>query len=102
MGIFDFLFKKKAQAPVAAPSDPNLETSASSGPVLDCQQMRCPMPIVKIAEAFRGMNTADELTVLATDPAFRADLDAWVRKTGNQLVEFQDGVVKQAILRKAT
>ena len=67
---------------------------------LDCRNLNCPMPIVKIAKAFRALRTGQTLEVTATDPAFRADVEAWVRKTGQQLVKFEDGPVKVALIQK--
>lgn len=67
---------------------------------LDCANLNCPMPIVKISGEIRTMNTGDTLQITATDPAFKADLEAWVRKTGNELVSFKDGSLKVAVIRK--
>lgn len=63
--------------------------------------MNCPMPIVMISKAFKNMSAEDTLEVEATDPAFRADVEAWIRKTGNILEKFEDGTPQRAYLRKA-
>jgi tRNA 2-thiouridine synthesizing protein A len=68
--------------------------------VLDCRSLNCPMPIVKIAKAMRTMEVAQVLKVTASDPAFKADVEAWVRKTGNELLEFTDGKEQTALLKK--
>jgi len=68
--------------------------------ILDCKNLNCPMPIVKIAQTFKKMETDELLEVHATDPAFRADVEAWARKTGNELVSFVDEEVKKAIIKK--
>jgi len=41
--------------------------------------------------------------VLADDPAFKPDVEAWARKTGHELVSFQlfDGVA-EAVIRKVS
>jgi TusA-related sulfurtransferase len=75
-------------------------TSLSGNPVLDCSAVHCPMPIVMIAKRFEQMNSGDELEVLASDKAFRSDLEAWLRKTGNILVSFSDEALKRAIIKK--
>lgn len=67
---------------------------------LNCNNLNCPMPIVKISKAFRALKAGQTLEVTATDPAFRADVEAWVRKTGQQLVRFEDGPVKTALIQK--
>lgn len=68
---------------------------------LDCKGLNCPMPIVKISKAVKGLSSGDDLRVEATDPAFRADLDAWLKKMGHSLVEFDDGQTQVAVIRKA-
>jgi len=69
--------------------------------ILDCKNLNCPMPIVKISKAFKELLEGDTLEVQATDPAFKADVEAWIRKTGEILVSFteQDNY-KVALLQK--
>lgn len=52
---------------------------------LDCKGLMCPMPIVKISKISKEMSSGQTLQVTATDPAFKADVDAWCTKTGNTL-----------------
>ena len=66
---------------------------------LDCRQMLCPMPIVKLSMTIKRLASGDLLRVTATDPAFGPDLDAWAEMTGHKIVEFKDGAVKEALLR---
>lgn len=67
---------------------------------LDCKELRCPMPVVRISQAFKAMAVGDRLHVEACDPAFRADLEAWLRRMGHRLVEFRDGPAQVAIIEK--
>ena len=67
---------------------------------LDCTKLRCPMPIVKISQAVKAMANGDLLHVDASDPAFQADLEAWIRRMGHRLVKFHDGPVQQAVIEK--
>ena len=55
---------------------------------LDCKAISCPMPIVRIAKAVKTMSPEQTLEVEATDPAFQADVQAWTRRTGNELLSF--------------
>lgn len=48
---------------------------------LDCRGMRCPIPIVKLAQAIKE---SDEVTLLSDDPATLPDLTAWARMTKNE------------------
>jgi len=68
---------------------------------LDCRELLCPMPIVQLSMAVKKLSSGDLLQVLATDPAFKPDLDAWAELTGHAVIEFQDGPVKKATLRVA-
>lgn len=67
---------------------------------LDCKQLKCPMPIVKLAMAMRDLAVGAELLVEATDPAFLADVRAWSRMTGHAIAELADAEVKQVLVRK--
>ena len=58
------------------------------------------MPIVKISQAMKTMARGDSLLVQASDPAFKADLEAWVRRLGHRLLEFHDGPTQQAVIEK--
>lgn len=58
------------------------------------------MPIVKVGMAIRSLQPGDRLTVEATDPAFEPDLEAWARKTGHRILEFEKGSVQRAVVEK--
>jgi TusA-related sulfurtransferase len=58
------------------------------------------MPVVKISQTVKALAGGDVLRVEATDPAFRADVEAWVRCMGHRLLEFHDGPVQQAVIEK--
>ena len=68
---------------------------------LDCRGMSCPMPIVRISRRMSGLALHDTLTVQAQDPSFRADVEAWVRKLGQELQAFsEDNGVQTAVILK--
>ena len=67
---------------------------------LDCRHLTCPMPIVKISRAMKAIASGETLAIRATDAAFRADLEAWVSKSGHELLEFADGAEQFALLKK--
>jgi TusA-related sulfurtransferase len=58
------------------------------------------MPIVKISQAMKTMACGERLLVEASDPAFKADLEAWVRRLGHRLLEFHDGAIQHAVIEK--
>jgi tRNA 2-thiouridine synthesizing protein A len=68
---------------------------------LDVKGLSCPLPIVKTAQALRGMASGELIEVLATDPGSVKDFAAWSKATGNALVEAtQDASVYRFVVRK--
>ena len=61
---------------------------------LDCRGLYCPLPIIKMQKAVKGMAEGEIIKVLATDSGSKRDFDSWCRKTGNKLLESteDDGV----------
>jgi len=66
---------------------------------LDCTHLSCPMPIVEITRTVRSMEPGQLLEVQAKDGAFRSDVEAWSRRTGNLLENFSDGDIQFAWIR---
>ncbi len=67
---------------------------------LDCKSLKCPMPIVQISKTIKSMKAGQTLEVVARDPAFQMDLEAWIRKLGHDLVEFNEGEIQRALIMK--
>ena len=63
---------------------------------LECQGLNCPMPIVRVSQTMKGMPAGQTLEVTADDPAFGADVKAWIKKMGYALLEFEEGAVQRA------
>lgn len=53
---------------------------------LDCSGLACPMPILKTKKAVDSLQIGQILKMIATDPGSSADMDAWTKKTGHELV----------------
>ncbi len=69
--------------------------------VVDAKGLSCPMPIVKTAQAIKGLASGQLLEVLSTDPGSVKDFTAWAKSTGNPLVEqAEEGGVFRFVLRK--
>lgn len=68
---------------------------------LDTKGLNCPIPIVKAKKALAGMSAGQVLEVLATDPGAVKDFEAFCRKTGNEILEWNetDGVFNFQIKR---
>ena len=69
---------------------------------LDAKGLKCPMPIVKTAQAIKNIAPGELLEVLTTDAGAVADFAAWSRSTGNTLIEqtIADGVYRFVLRRK--
>jgi TusA-related sulfurtransferase len=59
------------------------------------------MPVAKTSKEIKTMEIGEILEVLATDPASMADIQAWSKSTGNELLssERDEGVFKFYIRR---
>ncbi len=64
---------------------------------LDCSGLNCPIPIVKTSKAIKKLDSGQTIEVLATDPAFEADINAWAKRLKHTIVEF--GAPSQGTLR---
>jgi len=53
---------------------------------LDLKGLLCPMPIVKLSKAIKEVEVGQSIEAFATDPGVMADVPAWCRTTGNELV----------------
>ena len=72
--------------------------------VIDSRGTMCPGPITDLFRAFRNANIGDTLELWATDPAAKSDVQAWAKRSGNEVLAIIDekGYVKiqVRILRK--
>jgi tRNA 2-thiouridine synthesizing protein A len=68
---------------------------------LDCQGLNCPIPIVRISQTMKKIESRQTLEVIANDPAFSADVKAWVKKMGHTLLELEEGEIYRAIIQKS-
>jgi tRNA 2-thiouridine synthesizing protein A len=68
---------------------------------VDSRGKSCPLPIVLIAKALRDAASGTRLTVQADDRAFPEDVKAWCRKTGHELLSFDNKPgFYQAVIQK--
>ena len=56
---------------------------------IDLKGLLCPIPIVKMAKGSKKSRLARPLRPSATDPGVMADIPAWCRSTGNELVTLE-------------
>ena len=53
---------------------------------LDCLGLKCPLPVVHLARRIVEIEPGQVIEVLADDPAAAADIAAWCRMRGQELV----------------
>lgn len=58
---------------------------------LDARGLQCPMPVVKTSQEIKTVPVGGILEVLATDPGSMADISAWAKSSGNELVKMEKG-----------
>jgi len=54
---------------------------------VDARGMRCPLPVIRLADAARDAPAGTCIVVLASDPAARYDIPAWCRMREHELAE---------------
>lgn len=64
------------------------ETQIETTETLDASGLLCPMPVVKIAKAFKVLAPGQVVKLIATDRGSVADIPAWAESTGNELLEW--------------
>ena len=68
---------------------------------LDLTGLRCPTPIVKLNTEMRALAPGEAIEVVASDPAFEPDVQAWCRRTGNELMSLErDPACVRAVIRR--
>ena len=58
---------------------------------LDCRGMNCPLPVLKTKKAIKSLHAGDVLKVVATDPGSVADMAAFSRRTGHEILDQSEG-----------
>jgi len=56
---------------------------------LDARGLKCPMPVVKTSQEIKSIGVGGVLLVIATDPGSMADIQAWTKSTGTELVKME-------------
>ena len=69
---------------------------------LDCRDMRCPLPIIALANGIGDIAVDQTMAVVTSDPAARADVPAWCRMRGHGYVgedAAEDGIARFVVRR---
>ena len=71
---------------------------------LDCRGLRCPLPVIRLANGIGDVPVGGVVAVEADDPATRADVPAWCRMRGQEYageVAADDGTPTYLVLRRS-
>jgi peroxiredoxin family protein/rhodanese-related sulfurtransferase/TusA-related sulfurtransferase len=69
---------------------------------VDAKGLKCPGPIVSVADVIGNIPSGQRIHVEATEDAFLSDIKVWCQRTGNQLVSLDNanGVIEAVIEKK--
>jgi tRNA 2-thiouridine synthesizing protein A len=68
---------------------------------LDCRGLVCPVPVIKLAKAIKGIAVGDVIEMLTTDPGSVPDMEGFQNQTGHRILsrEERDGVYRFLVQR---
>jgi TusA-related sulfurtransferase len=53
---------------------------------INLEGLLCPIPVVRVSQAVKNLPVGGILEATATDPGVLADIPAWARSTGNEVI----------------
>lgn len=56
---------------------------------LNLEGLLCPIPVVRVSQAMKDLPVGGVVEATATDPGVLADIPAWVKSTGNELLSME-------------
>jgi TusA-related sulfurtransferase len=70
--------------------------------LINARGLQCPGPIVKLFNQSKQCQPGDIIKIEVTDHGFKSDVQAWSKKTGNEVVELKEegGVIFDTIKKK--
>jgi tRNA 2-thiouridine synthesizing protein A len=69
---------------------------------IDCRDILCPGPVIEVSKAIKGLQVNGVLEVLATDPGFVPDIQAFSKRTGHALLAAEHDEVGVRVLIRRT
>lgn len=55
--------------------------------IIDCHRLLCPMPVIRVQDAVKGLAPGTVVEAVCTDPGALNDIPAWCRINGHKLIE---------------
>ncbi|MFQ6059068.1 MAG: sulfurtransferase TusA family protein [Anaerolineae bacterium] len=78
-----------------------MSVAVKADQTLDCRGLLCPMPVIRTRQAIDDLAVGQVLEMIATDPGSKADMEAWTRQTGHELLAWErEGGVYRYFIRK--
>jgi TusA-related sulfurtransferase len=70
---------------------------------LDMTGYFCPEPVIRVNEKIGEVEVGEVLELLADDPSSEPDIKSWTKRTGHELISYdnKDGVFRFLIRRTA-
>ncbi|MFX1284672.1 MAG: sulfurtransferase TusA family protein [Promethearchaeota archaeon] len=62
---------------------------------IDARGLSCPQPIMRSVKVMRKLKIGQVFEILTTDPGSKADIPAWIRSTGQELLSFEEFDTKE-------
>lgn len=68
---------------------------------INARGLKCPAPIIQLFKVVKASEPGDLITIEVTDSSFKVDIEAWCKKTNNELVSLdgEDDIIK-AVIKK--
>lgn len=70
---------------------------------LDCRGLRCPLPVIRLANAIADVPVGQTVAAVTEDPAARSDVPAWCRMRRHEFLgedTAPDGVARYVVRRR--
>ncbi len=58
---------------------------------LDLKGLLCPLPMVRVSQNISKVEVGGVIRAVATDPGAMADIPAWAKSTGNEVLSAEKG-----------
>ena len=69
---------------------------------VDARGLVCPMPTIRLGQAIRKVEIGDEVALKTDDPGSRANMAAWCKNTGHELVaQSLEGDTYEYVVRRS-
>ena len=97
--------KPNVLAPPGAPADPSrsagLKSPQLTGKLVEINAcgLQCPGPVIRLKQEMDLLGAGESLRIMASDPGFYSDAQAWGRATGNRVreIKVEKGIVTAVV-----